>query len=163
MALNFENTENKIEITPKPEVNLKPSPTPELAQKPKSEVNPKPSPFPKPAQPTQKPKAPNNPSNIDKPNRPKTFSSNNNIIFVGSKPLVNYIKSIAIQFRKNPQEVVIRSRGKFISKAVDIAEVARRNHPENAMKIKSIKINSESFEKEGRQINVSTMDITLSK
>jgi DNA-binding protein len=144
MALNFENTENKIETTPKPA------------------VKPKPSSFPKPAQPTKKPKAPNNPSKPAR-SRPKDFSSNNNIIFVGSKPLVNYVKSIAIQFRKNPQEVVIRSRGKFISKAVDIAEVARRNHPENAIKIKEIKINSESFEKEGRQINVSTMDITLSK
>ena len=92
-----------------------------------------------------------------------SFKSNDNTIFIGSKPLVNYIRGVIIQFTKrDAPEVVIKSRGKFISKAVDVAEVARRSL-ENAVKIKEVKIGSESFESEGKRTNISTMDITLIK
>ena len=88
----------------------------------------------------------------------------NNIIFVGSKPLVNYVRGVITQFhRKNASEVIIKSRGKFISKAVDVAEIARRSLEENKVYIKQIGIASETFETEGRRTNISTMDITLAK
>ncbi|MBU0907186.1 MAG: DNA-binding protein Alba [Nanoarchaeota archaeon] len=95
---------------------------------------------------------------------PKTdFQGNDNTIFVGSKPLVNYIRGVITQFtKKDAPEVVIRSRGKFISKAVDVAEVARRSL-EDGVKVKEVKIGSESFESEGKRTNISTMDITLAK
>ena len=87
--------------------------------------------------------------------------SNDNTIFVGSKPLVNYIRGVITQFTKREAgEVVIRSRGKFISKAVDVAEVARRSMEGN-IQIKDVKIGSESFESEGKKTNISTMDISL--
>jgi archaea-specific DNA-binding protein len=87
----------------------------------------------------------------------------NNFVFVGSKPLVNYIRGVIMQFtKKGVQEVVIKSRGKFISKAVDVAEITRRSLEEAAY-VKDIKIGSETFEGEGKRTNVSTMDITLAK
>lgn len=87
-----------------------------------------------------------------------------NVIFIGSKPLVNYIRGIMTQFNKlNAEEVVIKSRGKFISKAVDVAEVAKRSLEDMKVQIKDIKIASESFESEGKKTNISTMDIILSK
>jgi DNA-binding protein len=96
-------------------------------------------------------------------NKATSSGSNENTVFVGSKPLVNYIRGVITQFMKrNAPEVVIKSRGKFISKAVDVAEVARRSL-ENSVKIKEVKIGSESFESEGRRTNISTMDITLIK
>jgi archaea-specific DNA-binding protein len=100
-----------------------------------------------------------------KNNPPEKTNSPDNVIFIGSKPLVNYIRSVVLQFKKpNSTQVTIKSRGKFISKAVDIAEVARRKYLEQeGVKISEIKINSEEFEKDNRKINVSTMDITLSK
>ncbi|MFH1802351.1 MAG: DNA-binding protein Alba [archaeon] len=95
---------------------------------------------------------------------PRTDSKgNDNTIFVGSKPLVNYIRGVITQFTKREaSEVVIKSRGKFISKAVDVAEVARRSLEEN-IQIKEVKIGSESFESEGKKTNISTMDISLIK
>jgi len=85
-----------------------------------------------------------------------------NVVYVGSKPLVNYIRSIIAQFnRQNSSEVLIRSRGKFISKAVDIAEVSKRSLQEIGVNVKSIGIASESFEKDGKTTNVSTMEIVL--
>ena len=88
-----------------------------------------------------------------------------NVIFVGSKPIINYIRSISVQMSKQVNgEVVIRSRGKYISRAVDIAEIARRKFlDKEGVKIKDIKIGSEEFEKEGRKMNVSTMDIVIGK
>ena len=87
-----------------------------------------------------------------------------NVLFVGSKPLINYIRGVMIQFtRKDASEVIIKSRGKFISKAVDIAEVAKRSLTDKGVFVKGINIASESFETEGKKTNVSTMEIVLAK
>ncbi len=87
--------------------------------------------------------------------------SNDNVVFVGGKPLVNYIKGVSIQFKNNAPEVIIKSRGKFISKAVDVAEVAKRSI--EGVFVKSIQIGSESFESEGKKTNISIMEIVLAK
>lgn len=90
--------------------------------------------------------------------------TNSNVIFVGSKPLVNYIRGVITQFTKwEAPEVTIKSRGKFISKAVDVAEVARRSLEEHSISVKGIRIGSESFEVEGKKTNISTMEITLGR
>jgi DNA-binding protein len=65
---------------------------------------------------------------------------------------------------QNAKEVVVKARGKFISRAVDIAEVVVKRFLENQVNLGNIKIDSEEFEnKEGRQVRVSTIEITLSK
>jgi len=78
---------------------------------------------------------------------------------------VNYVTGVVMQFTtQEAKEVVIKSRGKFISRAVDIAEVAAKRFLENTVYIKDIKVDSEEFEnKEGKTIRVSTMEITLTK
>jgi DNA-binding protein len=89
-----------------------------------------------------------------------------NIIFIGEKPFMNYVTGVVTQVKtKNQKEVVIKARGKFISRAVDVAEVsAKKFLKEENMRVKDIKINSEEFEnKEGKKVNVSTIDITLEK
>ena len=87
-----------------------------------------------------------------------------NILLVGKKPLSTYIKSIIVLFKKkNLPEIVIRSRGKFISRAVDIAEVSKRNLHEDKVYIKEIKTSSEVFEQDGKRTTVSSIDIILSK
>lgn len=87
-----------------------------------------------------------------------------NVIFVGGKPLVNYVRGVIVQFNKGlSDEVIIRSRGKFISKAVDVAEIAKRTLQEKNIFVKSVGIASESFEIEGKKTNISTMDIVLAK
>ena len=89
-----------------------------------------------------------------------------NIVFIGGKPFMNYVTGVVMQFTtKNAPEVRIISRGKFISKAVDVAEVVRKRFlKEQNLSIKDVKIDSEEFEnKEGKKVNVSTMEITLKK
>ncbi len=89
-----------------------------------------------------------------------------NIVFIGGKPFMNYVTAVVMQFTtKGAKEVVIKARGKFIARAVDVAEVAtKRFLKEHGIEVKDIKINSEEFDnKEGRRVNVSTIDITLLK
>jgi len=89
-----------------------------------------------------------------------------NIIFIGEKPFMNYVTGVVTQFKtKNQKEVIVKARGKFISRAVDVAEVsAKKFLKEENIKVKHICIDSEEFEnKEGRKVNVSTIDIVLEK
>jgi archaea-specific DNA-binding protein len=89
-----------------------------------------------------------------------------NIVFIGGKPFMNYVTGVVMQFTtKDTTEVNIKARGKFISKAVDVAEVVtKRFLKDQGISVKDIKIDSEEFEnKEGRKVNVSTLDITLAK
>ena len=89
-----------------------------------------------------------------------------NMIYVGNKPFMNYVTSVVMQFTtKGADTVIIKARGKFISRAVDVAEVAmKRFLKEQKVEIDDIKINSEEFEnKEGKKVNVSTIEITLKK
>ena len=91
---------------------------------------------------------------------------NDNVIFIGNKPFMIYVTSVVIQFTtKNNKEVIIKARGKFINRAVDVAEVARKRFLQDQnLGVKDIKINSEEFEnKEGKKVNVSTIEITLIK
>ena len=61
-------------------------------------------------------------------------------------------------------EVFVKARGKFISRAVDIAEVAAKRFLEGQIAVKDIKIDSEEFEnKEGKKVRVSTIEIGLTK
>lgn len=92
--------------------------------------------------------------------------NDDNVIFIGSKPFMNYITGVVMQFTtKGAKDVTVKARGKFISKAVDVAEVCtKRFLKDQNIFVENIKINSEEFQnKEGKKINVSTIDIVLLK
>lgn len=86
-----------------------------------------------------------------------------NSIFIGGKPFMNYVTGVVMQFTtKNANEVTIKARGKFISRAVDVSEVAAKRFLEGQVSMGNIAIDSEEFQnKEGKQVRVSTIEITL--
>ena len=88
-----------------------------------------------------------------------------NSIFIGGKPFMNYVTGVVMQFTtKEAKEVIVKARGKFISRAVDVTEVAAKRFLEGSAKISDIKIDSEEFtNKEGKNVRVSTIEITLEK
>jgi len=93
-------------------------------------------------------------------------SEKDNVIFVGVKPFMNYVTGVVMQFQnKSQDEVIVSARGKFISKAVDVVEVARRTFlKDDNIKISDIRISSEQFEnREGKRIFVSAIEIVLNK
>lgn len=88
-----------------------------------------------------------------------------NSIFIGNKPFMNYVTSVVMQFTtKNADEVIVKARGKFISRAVDVAEVSSKRFLDGQVKIKDIRIDSEEFKNnEGKEVRVSTIEIILEK
>ena len=88
-----------------------------------------------------------------------------NSVFIGGKPFMNYVTGIVMQFTtKGAEQVAVKARGKFISRAVDVAEVASKRFLQDQVDVKDIKINSEGFKnKEGKDVRVSTIEIMLAK
>jgi len=86
-----------------------------------------------------------------------------NSIFIGMKSFMNYVTAVVMQFTtKKTDEVIVKARGKLISRAVDVSEVSVKRFLEGQVEVKDIKIDSEEFEnKEGKQVRVSTIEITL--
>jgi DNA-binding protein len=91
--------------------------------------------------------------------------ADDNSIFIGNKPFMNYVTGVVMQFTtQQASEVIIKARGKFISRAVDVAEVSAKRFLENNVSVRDIRINSEEFtNNEGKNVRVSTIEISLKK
>ena len=91
--------------------------------------------------------------------------ADDNSIFIGNRPFMNYVTGVVMQFTtKGAEEVIVKARGKFIARAVDVSEDAAKRFLEGSVGVKNIAIDSEEFEnKEGKQVRVSTIEITLGK
>jgi len=84
------------------------------------------------------------------------------VIYVGNKPPMSYVLAVVTQFNGGSDEVVIKARGRAISRAVDTAEIVRNRFVQEA-KVKDIIIGTESItNEEGRNSNVSSIEISLS-
>ena len=88
-----------------------------------------------------------------------------NSIYIGGKPFMNYVTAVVMQFTtKNAGQVIVKARGKFISRAVDVVEVTSKRFLEGTVSIKDIKIDSEEFKnKEGKEVRVSSIEVVLGK
>ena len=91
---------------------------------------------------------------------------NDNVVFIGSKPFMNYVTSLIVQFtNKKHDEVIVKARGKWIARAVDVVErVRKRFLKDKNLQIKHVRIDSEEVEnREGKKLNISLIEITLGK
>jgi DNA-binding protein len=71
-----------------------------------------------------------------------------NLIYVGHKPPMNYDLAVVTQFNGNgTKDVILKIRGRSISTAVDTSEIVRNRFVKNA-KAKDITISTKSFEYE---------------
>ena len=85
-----------------------------------------------------------------------------NVVFIGVKPVMNYVLAVITQINMGSGEVTLKARGKAISTAVDVAEITR-NRFLKSLNVKNISIGTEELQAESGTINVSTMEITLGK
>ena len=86
-----------------------------------------------------------------------------NTIFIGKIPTMNYVLAVVTQFNTGASEIYIKARGRAISRAVDVAEIVKNRFIPDAS-IKDIIIGTESLAtEEGPNVNVSSIEITLSK
>ncbi|WP_083475417.1 DNA-binding protein Alba [Methanogenium cariaci] len=86
-----------------------------------------------------------------------------NTVFVGNKPVMNYVLAVITQFNNGAEEVSIKARGgKAISRAVDTAEIAMNRFLEDVTK-KEIVTSTEIIDTESGQTNVSSIEILLAQ
>ena len=85
-----------------------------------------------------------------------------NVVYIGQKPPMAYVLAVLTSFSDtNTPEVLLKARGRSITTAVDVAEIARRRFLKE-LTVSNISIGTEELEqREGGTRAVSTIEITL--
>jgi archaea-specific DNA-binding protein len=86
----------------------------------------------------------------------------NDVVFVGNKPVMNYVLAVVTQFNNGAKDVRIMARGQAISRAVDVAEVSRSRFLSDVT-VKGISISTEVLNTERGETNVSAIEIIIGK
>jgi len=88
--------------------------------------------------------------------------SQGNFVYIGKKEAMAYVLAVVTRFEMGAKEVIIKARGKSISRAVDVAEIARNR--DNTIKVEGIGIATEEVvTQEGRPLKISSIEIILKK
>jgi DNA-binding protein Alba len=86
-----------------------------------------------------------------------------NTVYIGKKATMNYVLAVVSQVNAGNDSVVIKARGRAISRAVDVAEIVR-NRFIQGLAYKEVKIATESLPgQDGGTANVSSIEIYLEK
>ena len=86
-----------------------------------------------------------------------------NVVFVGNKNLMSYVLACVTQLNRGADQIVVKARGRAISRAVDVAEVLKNRFLKD-VGIHNVEISTESIRtNEGKDINVSAIEITIGK
>ncbi|MGA2884842.1 MAG: DNA-binding protein Alba [Halobacteriota archaeon] len=88
--------------------------------------------------------------------------TDDNIIYVGNKPVMNYVLAVVTQFNNGADEVLIKARGRAISRAVDVEQIAI-NRFLSDVTTKKIETSTESLSTETGNTNVSAIEIIVGK
>ena len=86
-----------------------------------------------------------------------------NTVFIGSKPTMNYVLAVITSFNSSDtKEVTLKARGRAISTAVDVAEITK-NRFMKEIAASQINIGTEEIQGDDGTRNVSTMEIKLTR
>ena len=82
---------------------------------------------------------------------------------MGSKPLMTYVSAILTQLSAR-KTVTIKARGKKITQAVDVSQMIVKRMDQVGYVVSDVRIASDYLtSQDGKQRNVSTMEIDVSK
>ena len=94
--------------------------------------------------------------------KPET-KQDRDVIFVGTKPIMTYVSATLTQLATR-NTVTIKARGKRITQAVDVSQMIVKRMDTVGYVISDVRISSDSLtSQDGKQRNVSTMEIDISK
>ena len=90
--------------------------------------------------------------------------SRSNTVFVGRKPVLNYVLACLTLLKSGEGEVLVKARGRSISTAVDVVEVTK-NRFVNDLKVVDISIGTERLTSHdrGQLTNVSSIEIKVTR
>jgi len=87
-----------------------------------------------------------------------------NVVLVGKKPVMNYVLAALTLLNQGVSEIIIKARGRAISKAVDTVEIVRNRFLPDKIEVREIRIGSQVVtSQDGRQSRVSTIEIAIRK
>jgi len=93
----------------------------------------------------------------------RTTQVGENIVLIGKKPVMNYVVACLTFFNSGAKKVVVKARGRAISRAVDTVELLRRAFMKD-LQLQGINISTEQVTRsEGQKANVSAIEITVTK
>jgi len=84
-------------------------------------------------------------------------------ILVRKKPVMAYTTAVMMHFQSGAKILIIKARGRAISRAVDIVEVVRRRFFGGKMSVREVIIGTQALGEGGDMRNVSTIDIKVEK
>ncbi|HEC96364.1 MAG TPA: DNA-binding protein Alba [Euryarchaeota archaeon] len=86
-----------------------------------------------------------------------------NVVYIGKKPPLSYVLAVVTLFNNGHNEVVLKARGKAISRAVDVEQIVKNRFLTNVV-TKEIRTGTETINTpDGKTVNVSTIDIVLAR
>jgi DNA-binding protein Alba len=82
-------------------------------------------------------------------------------VLVGKKPAMSYVLAVLTGFQGGSKEVVVKARGRAISRAVDVVQIAKNRFLSN-LQVKDIRLGTEQItDEQKRTLNVSTIEIVI--
>jgi len=87
-----------------------------------------------------------------------------NEIFIGKKPLMTYVTATLVQLANEPT-VVIKARGKSITRAVDVAQIIVKRMNTLGYRVEKVKLGSDVLTgtEDDKPRNVSTIEVSISR
>ncbi len=86
-----------------------------------------------------------------------------NVVFVGRKPVMNYVIACLTLLNSGVKEIEVKARGRSISTAVDAIELLRRSFVKD-LEVRDIITGTEEITRvDGQRSNVSTIEITVGR
>ena len=87
-----------------------------------------------------------------------------NVVLIGRKPVMNYVTACITFFNSGEKQVIVKARGRAISRAVDTVELLRRAFVKD-LEVKRLDIGTEELVRAegGQKSNISTIEITVTK
>ena len=123
---------------------------------------PEPAPEPEPAHEPQL-EAPAHEEGSKKTSDYHKVQEERDVIFVGTKPIMTYVSATLTQLSTR-KTVTIKARGRRITEAVDVSQMIVKRMNSVGYVIRDVRISSDSLtSQDGKQRNVSTMEIDISK
>jgi len=85
-----------------------------------------------------------------------------NSVFIGQKGSMSYVMAVFSILQADNKEVVLKARGRAISRAVDVAEIVRKRFMNGKIDVKDIVTGTEVIDSKDRgNFSVSTIEISL--
>ena len=85
------------------------------------------------------------------------------VVFIGNKPVMNYVLACMTHLNSGSKKIVVKARGRAISRAVDTIEVLRRSFAKG-VELEAIRLSTEEVDREqGQKSKVSAIEISVMK